>query len=66
MRTIDADNLKRDLCNSQSIRGILSCTSEREMYYILKRAIDEQPTVSQRRKKVEKPLDYIARNSSGL
>ena len=36
------------------------------MYYILKMAIDKQLTVGKRAKKVEKPLDWIARNSSGL
>lgn len=66
MRTIDADRLKRDLCNPQSIRCLLSCTNEKDMYYALKRQIDEQPTVRQRNKKVEKQLDWIARNSSGL
>lgn len=65
MRTIDADRLKRDLCNSQSIRGLLSCTSESDMYYLLKKVIDKQPTVG-KMKKVEKPLDWIARNQSGL
>ena len=65
MRTIDADRLERDLCNSHSIRGLLSCTSESDMYYLLKKAIDKQPTVG-KMKKVEKPLDWIARNQSGL
>ena len=66
MRTIDADRLERDLCNSHSIRGLLSCTSESDMYYLLKMAIDKQPTVGKRAKRVEKQLDWIARNQSGL
>lgn len=65
MRTIDANRLERDLCNSLSIRGLLSCTNESDMYYLLKMAIDKQPTVGKRTKK-EKPLDWIARNQSGL
>lgn len=51
MRTIDADRLERDLCNSRSIRGLLSCTNESDMYYLLKMAIDEQPIVGKRAKK---------------
>lgn len=30
------------------------------MYYIIRMAIDKQPTVGKRAKKVEKPLDCIA------
>lgn len=66
MRTIDADELKREICSSQFIRGILACKSESDVYYALAMKIDKQPTVSQRHKKVERPLEWIARNQSSL
>ena len=56
MRTIDADELKKEL--AKSINYIFEQKNSNAMYYALTQIIDEQPTVHQQKVKKEEKMDW--------